>query len=75
MKPFSPSLALPGARMARLMGLWALVSRLYVYLSGFVAIFLMAANVSPARFGEYSMSARWAARCCSRATRPRCRPP
>ncbi len=46
MKPFSPSLALPGARMARLMGLWALVSRLYVYLSGFVAIFLMAANVS-----------------------------
>lgn len=55
MKPFSPSLALPGARMARLMGLWALVSRLYVYLSGFVAIFLMAANVSPARFGEYSI--------------------
>lgn len=55
MKPFSPSLALPGARVARLMGLWALVSRLYVYLSGFVAIFLMAANVSPARFGEYSI--------------------
>jgi O-antigen/teichoic acid export membrane protein len=55
MKPFSPSLALPGARMARLLGLGALVSRLYVYLSGFVAIFLMAANVSPARFGEYSI--------------------
>lgn len=55
MKPFSPSLALPGARMARLLGLGALVSRLYVYLSGFLAIFLMAANVSPARFGEYSI--------------------
>ncbi|MGJ7530235.1 polysaccharide biosynthesis protein [Variovorax sp. GB1P17] len=55
MKPFSPSLALPGGRMARLLGLGALASRLYVYLSGFLAIFLMAANVSPARFGEYSI--------------------
>lgn len=55
MKPFSPSLALPGARMAWLSGVGALASRLYVYLSGFLAVFLMAASVSPARFGEYSI--------------------
>lgn len=55
MKPFSPSLALPGARMAWLSGLGALASRLYVYLSGFVAVFLMAATIPPARFGEYSV--------------------
>jgi O-antigen/teichoic acid export membrane protein len=55
MKPFSPSLTLPGARMAWLSGLGALASRLYVYLSGFLAIFLMAASISPARFGEYSI--------------------
>ncbi|MFM9923789.1 polysaccharide biosynthesis protein [Variovorax sp. H27-G14] len=55
MKPFSPSLALPGARMAWLAGLGALASRMYVYLSGFLAVFLMAASISPARFGEYSV--------------------
>lgn len=55
MKHFSPSLPLPGARMAWLSGLGALASRLYVYLSGFAAIFLMAASISPARFGEYSI--------------------
>ncbi|MDM0006669.1 polysaccharide biosynthesis protein [Variovorax sp. J22G73] len=55
MKPFSPSLALPGARMAWISGLGALASRLYVYLSGFLAVFLMAATISPARFGEYSI--------------------
>jgi O-antigen/teichoic acid export membrane protein len=55
MKHFSLSLALPGARMAWLSGLGALASRLYVYLSGFLAIFLMAASISPARFGEYSI--------------------
>ena len=55
MKPSSPSLTLPGARIAWLSGLGALASRLYVYLSGFLAIFLMAAAISPARFGEYSI--------------------
>lgn len=55
MKHFSPQLALPGARMAWLSGVGALASRLYVYLAGFVAIFLMAASVPPARFGEYSI--------------------
>ena len=55
MKHFSPQLALPGARMAWLSGVGALASRLYVYLSGFLAIFLMAASISPARFGEYSI--------------------
>jgi O-antigen/teichoic acid export membrane protein len=55
MKPLSSSLPLPAARMAWLSGLGALASRLYVYLSGFLAIFLMAASISPARFGEYSV--------------------
>lgn len=55
MKPFGPSLTLPGARMAWLSGLGALASRLYVYLSGFLAVFLMAATIPPARFGEYSI--------------------
>jgi O-antigen/teichoic acid export membrane protein len=51
----STSFALPGIRIARRLGLGALASRLYVYLSGFVAIFLIAAEVAPARFGEYSV--------------------
>lgn len=55
MKPFSPSLTLPGARMTWLAGLGALASRLYVYLSGFLAVFLMAASIPPARFGAYSV--------------------
>jgi O-antigen/teichoic acid export membrane protein len=54
-QPTSTSFALPGIRMARRLGLGALASRLYVYLSGFVAIFLIAAEVAPARFGEYSV--------------------
>jgi O-antigen/teichoic acid export membrane protein len=54
-QPASTSFALPGIRMARRLGLGALASRLYVYLSGFVAIFLIAAEVAPARFGEYSV--------------------
>jgi O-antigen/teichoic acid export membrane protein len=53
--PAAPSFALPGARLAQRFGLGALASRLYVYLSGFLAIFLMAAEVAPARFGEYSI--------------------
>ena len=56
MKPSAgASFALPGAHIARRLGLGALASRLYVYLSGFLAIFLMAAQVAPARFGEYSI--------------------
>lgn len=55
MKHLYPPLALPGARMAWLSGLGALASRLYVYLSGFLAVFLMAASIPPARFGEYSI--------------------
>ncbi|MBT2332534.1 polysaccharide biosynthesis protein [Variovorax paradoxus] len=46
---------LAGARAVRLGGMGALASRLYVYLSGFLALFLMAAHVSPADFGEYSI--------------------
>ncbi|KAF1048068.1 polysaccharide biosynthesis protein [Xylophilus sp.] len=38
-----------------LRGLGALASRLYVYLSGFAAVFLLAATMTPARFGEYSL--------------------
>jgi O-antigen/teichoic acid export membrane protein len=53
--PATLSFALPGARLAQRFGLGALASRLYVYLSGFLAIFLMAAEVAPARFGEYSI--------------------
>ena len=49
------SFALPGIRLAQRLGLGALASRLYVYLSGFLAIFLIAAQVAPARFGEYSV--------------------
>lgn len=55
MKHPSLPLPLPGARPAWLSGLGALASRLYLYLSGFLAIFLMAASVPPARFGEYSV--------------------
>jgi O-antigen/teichoic acid export membrane protein len=51
----STSFALPGVRIAQRLGLGALASRLYVYLSGFLAIFLIAAEVAPARFGEYSI--------------------
>ncbi len=54
-QPAGTSFALPGARIAQRLGLGALASRLYVYLSGFLAIFLMAAEVAPARFGEYSI--------------------
>ena len=49
------SFALPDVRMAQLRGAGALASRLFVYLSGFLAVFLMAAKVSPERFGEYSI--------------------
>jgi len=46
---------LTGMRAVQLHGLGALASRLYVYLSGFAALFLMAAYVSPSDFGEYSI--------------------
>lgn len=36
-------------------GPWALVSRMFVYLSGFSAVFLLSANTTPAMFGEYSL--------------------
>jgi len=49
------SITLPGFRAVQLRGLGALASRLYAYLSGFLAVFLMAAYVSPAEFGEYSI--------------------
>lgn len=54
-QPMAMRLALPGAALAQRLGLGALASRLYVYLSGFLAIFLLAAQVAPARFGEYSI--------------------
>lgn len=45
-----------GLRGARSMqGIRALASRLYVYASGFLAVFVLAANIPPARFGEYSI--------------------
>ncbi|CAN7338499.1 lipopolysaccharide biosynthesis protein [Variovorax paradoxus] len=46
---------LTGMRAVQLHGLGALASRLYVYLAGFAALFLMAAHVSPSDFGEYSI--------------------
>ncbi|WP_418145547.1 polysaccharide biosynthesis protein [Variovorax paradoxus] len=46
---------LTGMRAVQLHGLGALASRLYVYLAGFAAMFLMAAHVSPSDFGEYSI--------------------
>lgn len=52
-KRFFPKTRQAGASAVRGMG--ALASRLYVYLSGFLAVFLMAAHVSPERFGEYSL--------------------
>jgi O-antigen/teichoic acid export membrane protein len=55
MTPLHWPLALTGVRAVQLRGLGALASRLYVYLSGFLAVFLMAAYVSPAEFGEYSI--------------------
>ncbi|MET3493603.1 polysaccharide biosynthesis protein [Variovorax boronicumulans] len=54
-QPIAMRLVLPGAGLAQRLGLGALASRLYVYLSGFLAIFLLAAQVAPARFGEYSI--------------------
>lgn len=42
-------------RQLPLRGLGALASRFYVYLSGFLAVFLMAATMTPAHFGEYSL--------------------
>lgn len=42
-------------RTPPLPGIGALASRLYVYASGFVALFLLAATVSPAQFGLYSV--------------------
>ncbi|MDP9965143.1 polysaccharide biosynthesis protein [Variovorax beijingensis] len=46
---------LTGMRAVQLHGVGALASRLYVYLAGFAALFLMAAHVSPSDFGEYSI--------------------
>jgi O-antigen/teichoic acid export membrane protein len=55
MNPLDRSFTLPGLRTVQIRGLGALASRLYAYLSGFLAVFLMAAYVSPAEFGEYSI--------------------
>ncbi|MET3917026.1 O-antigen/teichoic acid export membrane protein [Variovorax sp. OAS795] len=55
MNPLHRTFGLAGARTLQLRGLGALASRLYVYLSGFLAVFLMAAYVSPADFGQYSI--------------------
>jgi len=55
MNPLHRTIGLAGARTLQLRGLGALASRLYVYLSGFLAVFLMAAYVSPADFGQYSI--------------------
>ena len=55
MNPLLRTFSLAGMRAVPLHGLGALASRLYVYLSGFLAVFLMAAYVSPAEFGEYSV--------------------
>lgn len=49
------AIGLAGMRAVPLRGLGALASRLYVYLSGFVALFAMAAYVPPAEFGAYSI--------------------
>ncbi|WPB55488.1 polysaccharide biosynthesis protein [Xylophilus sp. GOD-11R] len=45
----------PLSLVIRSSGSWALASRMYVYLSGFVAVFLLSANVPAAQFGEYSI--------------------
>lgn len=55
MNPLLRTFSLAGMRTVQLRGLGALASRLYVYLSGFLAVFLMAAYVSPADFGQYSI--------------------
>jgi len=55
MNPLNWPLALTGVRTVQIRGLGALASRLYAYLSGFLAVFLMAAYVSPAEFGKYSI--------------------
>jgi O-antigen/teichoic acid export membrane protein len=55
MNPLHRTFSLAGMRTVPLRGLGALASRLYIYLSGFLAVFLMAAYVSPADFGQYSV--------------------
>lgn len=55
MNPLNWPLALTGVRTVQIRGLGALASRLYAYLSGFLAVFLMAAYVSPTEFGKYSI--------------------
>lgn len=55
MNPLLRTFSIAGMRTVQLRGLGALASRLYVYLSGFLAVFLMAAYVSPADFGQYSI--------------------
>ncbi|MDP9930564.1 polysaccharide biosynthesis protein [Variovorax paradoxus] len=55
MNPLHRTFSLAGIRTVPLRGLGALASRLYIYLSGFLAVFLMAAYVSPADFGQYSI--------------------
>ena len=55
MNPLHRTFSVAGMRTVQLRGLGALASRLYVYLSGFLAVFLMAAYVSPADFGQYSI--------------------
>ncbi|WP_431130634.1 lipopolysaccharide biosynthesis protein [Variovorax paradoxus] len=55
MTPLHRTFSVAGMRTVQLRGLGALASRLYVYLSGFLAVFLMAAYVSPADFGQYSI--------------------
>jgi O-antigen/teichoic acid export membrane protein len=55
MNPLHRTFSLAGIRTVPLRGLSALASRLYIYLSGFLAVFLMAAYVSPADFGQYSI--------------------
>ena len=52
MNPLHRTFSVAGMRTVQLRGLGALASRLYVYLSGFLAVFLMAAYVSPADFGQ-----------------------
>lgn len=55
MNPLHRAIGLAGMRTVQLRGLGALASRLYVYLSGFLALFAMAAFVPPAEFGAYSI--------------------
>lgn len=55
MTPLHRPFGFAGLHRVQLRGLGALASRLYVYLSGFFALFAMAAYVSPAEFGAYSV--------------------